>query len=854
MKKTLKKSLSILLSMLMIFSAMQMSISVFAEEATTSLVDEINAFEGKLDTETPDADVLSAYNDITSKYKALSAEEKETFDVIAFDKLYHKVIDREKFLYKQANPSSKTAEQSEKAHLAADKVLGLPAFLTEAVALNSVLADKKATVDEKVAAFGNASANAQIYANLYYGSYKMFNYNVSSYPSKTFGDLIKTISGELVKADPFPGGRPQSPSSPRPNNYPLGRDDPDYIAAYAKYLEEYKDYQIANVAYNNHTCAKNLEAIKTIAVAAPAYANIANVVELAFNGKASYDADTTQKTTAAQAVEAYNALSDLEKLQLEKLSTYLYYVLKQTTTSWSYDSYTAAKLVTACVDIGNAKFVDDFVAVVNEITEPYTRADITAVKAAYALVPASLQGTVDSEVLAKYKAILAAIGPDEQSTELPDLIVYEHTDVKYPAGTSKTSVENDVYDIYNLVLKALKTNETDIGNTVQKKIYSSEFVGSLAKLIYPALGGLNSMVAYSPADLANKLTEANYSKAAEKLNAAVSLDENGKVIKNMEDWDKVAFTNGDFGFEDGDREAFLDAASAIFRPLSIITLVLSLENNVNTTNGTYTYGAYEELIPVFEALDLKGVMSSDEYTKYVKAADSDMKMDARIRPILVPVANLIDEFAAAPLDTVLDVLPKLGYALKEDIVNTQINKVLSMMKMISIAPIDLTTGGIFDIIIKELAKIEVRPAVTDENGNVITEAVKLNLTLSKDAFIKVINDLSGCGEYVAKPSVSRESAYRAGIESDKTDAFMVLWNYLYGEIKQADNMAIIKELVGTSDNRMVGLLMNMAFNLIEKLNSGAVIMIVGKFMPLFRCIIALYQLIFTIMNFFDFIK
>lgn len=364
----------------------------------------------------------------------------------------------------------------------------------------------------------------------------------------------------------------------------------------------------------------------------------------------------------------------------------------------------------------------------------------------------------------------------------------------------------------------------------------------------------SDLVAYSPADLANKLTEANYSKAAEKLNAAVSLDENGKVIKNMEDWDKVAFTNGDFGFEDGDREAFLDAASAIFRPLSIITLVLSLENNVNTTNGTYTYGAYEELIPVFEALDLKGVMSSDEYTKYVKAADSDMKMDARIRPILVPVANLIDEFAAAPLDTVLDVLPKLGYALKEDIVNTQINKVLSMMKMISIAPIDLTTGGIFDIIIKELAKIEVRPAVTDENGNVITEAVKLNLTLSKDAFIKVINDLSGCGEYVAKPSVSRESAYRAGIESDKTDAFMVLWNYLYGEIKQADNMAIIKELVGTSDNRMVGLLMNMAFNLIEKLNSGAVIMIVGKFMPLFRCIIALYQLIFTIMNFFDFIK
>lgn len=282
-----------------------------------------------------------------------------------------------------------------------------------------------------------------------------------------------------------------------------------------------------------------------------------------------------------------------------------------------------------------------------------------------------------------------------------------------------------------------------------------------------------------PADLAKSLTEEKFAGAVEVLNAA-------DASLGQDAWKTVEFKNGDMGFKDGDREGFLDACAAIFRPFSLITMALTLENSISTSAGTYTYNGYEKLVPVFEALDLRGVVSSHEYTLAVNAAEtSNDKMDARFRQILVPIVNLIDDLAKDPLNTVLDLLPKLGYVLSSGILNDQINALLASLKFVSVDPVDLTTEGLFNIIAPKLENI----AINDETS--------VSIKLDKARFVKFMNEIAGCGEYVLKDSVARGMKKYVTIKADRADAYVVTFSYLHDVITTRDNVNAIKAVVGT---------------------------------------------------------
>lgn len=228
--------------------------------------------------------------------------------------------------------------------------------------------------------------------------------------------------------------------------------------------------------------------------------------------------------------------------------------------------------------------------------------------------------------------------------------------------------------------------------------------------------------------------------------------------------------------------------ATLFRPLSIITLALKIENSIDQSKGTYTYGAYEDLVPIFEALDLNGYLSSHEYTLYVnevKEKNSDMVMDARVRPILVPIFNLIDQFAQNPLDTLVTVLPKIGFALKTDLLSKQIAALLGKISLISIDPPDLSAGALFDMLAPMLQNL-------DLNGT------SISITLNKDNFLKFVDDIGGCGTAIWKNSKIRGKAYSLGVDPDKSDAFLVLFRWLYGELTSAQNSKAIQTAVDAS--------------------------------------------------------
>lgn len=782
MKQT-KKILSVILSILMILSVTTVGLSALAADKTaavTAFEEKANAFDIKtVNKADPTEDELAAYNELVASFKALSSAEKENADVVAADIAYNAVLLREyQLARKNEGLSGAKAYQAGVAKMP-ENLGELPAYFAEAEEAGKIITKSSASGQQKLDAFAGISENARLLAGCYYASYGCFYYciNTSSNLMKTFNTVAQAIEKDLLKADPTPGSKPKTPTKPKPADYPDGANDPAYKTAYEAYLEQYHEQRIWTVNDYNHKGELFIQAYEQIAEVAPEYKTIVETVKAVLSGKKIFD-ETGSQTEAVAAADAYEALSASDRAKFDAVSDYIYAVVTKSSELWNYSSYNAKSIAGACVDVKNIKYVDEFIELVNSIEEPYTRADIDAVKASRALVPSSLTGSIPAEVDAKYKDILASIGPDE-ATEVPSLDGLPKTNVEYSKNAKKEDVATSVSELEKTVLMALGISKAELPEYVANAVYTNANVAKIIGFLCPTLGGLSNLIAKMPADLAKSLTEERFAGAVEVLNAA-------DASLGQDAWKTVEFKNGDMGFKDGDREGFLDACAAIFRPFSIITMALTLENTISTSAGTYTYNGYEKLVPVFEALDLRGVVSSHDYTLAVNAAPSaNDKMDARFRQILVPVVNLIDDLAKDPLNTVLDLLPKLGYVLSSGILNDQINAILASLKFVSVNPVDLTTEGLFDIIAPKLENI----AINDETS--------VSIKLDKARFVKFMNEIAGCGEYVLKDSVARGMKKYVTIKADRADAYVVTFSYLHDVVTTKDNVDAIKTVVGT---------------------------------------------------------
>lgn len=808
--RTVKKALSVILCLCMIMSVSAVGLNVFAQdksEAVVNLEAEIKAYTGNVDIAEPSQADLEGYEKLTAGFKALTQDQKDSMDVMVFDILYHHVIDRERRLSIKNNPSLSSYSSQHYANAVAQltTVLGeLPAYVDAAEKLAVKLEDKAVSIDEKKEAWTAADYNTRILAGAYSTSYNMFynDLNGSELPG------LKLIAGkvydDLLKNDPSPA-RPGRPgSAPSASDYEQGENDPAYIEAYQKWLEKSEAYYKGYAAQYDHEGKLYLEAIEWAASVEPAYKELAAAIKAVREAKAAYDSEGLTSKAAA-AVKLCDEMSESSRKMFDNISNTFYAVGVNQITDWTYETYNAKGLYNACKDIGNARYINYFVVVIEGIDEPYTRDDIDSAKAAYAKVPSSLRNQIPVETMTKYKAILASIGPDEGKGERPNVERMQSTVVKYPFGASKKSVNKMLGKVEDILFTALNVPNGDASQLMSTGVYTNYTVAEIAKVLFPLLGQASSLISKGPADLAKKLDADKCAGAIEALNAASNtVDADGNKVSKVDAWQYLTVVDGDFGFLDGDKEGFLDAVASLFRPLTLMTLVITLENKVDTGDGTYTYGAYEDLVPVFEALGATGFMSSDEYTNYVNAgATGEEKMERRIRAILVPVFNLMDSVAAdeSPLNALLGLLTKVAYVVDSGELNTQIQALISKLKLglASKINVDLTTEGLYDMIAPKLENIELQAAKVDENGEEIAPAVTLSLNLDKDKFVSAIKDLAGCGVYTANESIARGKNWFVSIDGDAADAFVVLFRYLHSELTAENNATAIKAAVKALD-------------------------------------------------------
>ena len=404
----------------------------------------------------------------------------------------------------------------------------------------------------------------------------------------------------------------------------------------------------------------------------------------------------------------------------------------------------------------------------------------------------------------------AALAVSDPTDEKPDVDAMERTKVKYPIGASKKAVNRSIGRVEDILFTVLKVPEGGVPQVLNEKVYTNETVALVAKKLFPLVGGLSSLVAkfFNCVDSGSLQTIVGTNGQLQFIDVHLEnlfllivffLDHNLK----LDAWQYLTVVDGDFGFANGDKEGFLDAVASLFRPLSLLTTVVSFENTTSLFYGPQL-GIYEDLIPIFEALGIKDFMTSDEYTAYVKkGANTNEKMDRRIRGIITPIFTLVDAVASAesPVDEVLKLLPNLASAIDTGLIDTQIH---SMLGKISLGignsvKVDLTTGGVYDMIAPKLKDIELQAAKVDENGEETAPAVTLTINLDKEKFAAAIKDIAACGVFTAKESAAKTRNWFVGIEGDSADAFVVLFRYLHSELTEENNAVAIKTAVAALD-------------------------------------------------------
>ena len=834
-----KKLFGVLLSVLMILSAVSVGLVAMAQEpdgAVSDLEAKITAFNGNMDTATPtDAD-KAAYDELVSGFKALTDDQKNSIDIVALDKLTQEMYKYQQAVEKEGGASTTNARKNAAKFIVTE--LNAPDLNAAQAAVDAGIIKSSTATDTLISLFKDLSPNARAMAGTAYSTYGLFYYSLNAdnnYVAGAFYNVVNELYKDLVNADPFEGKRPTGTTS-----------DPAYVEA----LREY------NLAKEAHEYAKGPEAIKQVVeqTGATEYADIVDFIPEAIEAIKAFEANKDY-TKAVATAEKYDNMTAYAKSALRGMRLYAYSYMEPTTPTWTSTKKVYVRDLAATVnDYARYENIQAYETFIAGISEPYTMEIYEEVAAKYAELPQSMISELSAEALAKtedvfYFAIINTLPVDETQ---PDVSGYQKTAVTYPSGAPYDKVTSALPKMDTLIQQVVSLiTGKDLKATING-LYTNATLGTIASTLYTMLGGLVGDIDLSGITLT---IDADLSMAAycediadiEAYNGAIAhLTQMATDGQTWEDLKTNNFVNGDFFVETGDaakdKEAFLDAFATFFRPfdsieISVIIItrglfeLINFENVYDFETDTYTPGIYENIATIFEALGID-CMDSISYSEAVYAAETDHeKMDARFRPILASVFDLIDQVGERPMDTILTLLPNLARALNTGLLNTEIQGVFDnivanlgslgglvggMLNLESLG-FDFSASGLFNTIGKlgiegitftenadhagdvlypdqGTLTINIDTGTVDAEGN----AVKVPLTILESDFIQFCKDMEGCGTLEVVESIQLDKKYTTSVAPDKADAFVTLVRFVYDDVLMK-NMDSVKTLISATE-------------------------------------------------------
>ena len=352
---------------------------------------------------------------------------------------------------------------------------------------------------------------------------------------------------------------------------------------------------------------------------------------------------------------------------------------------------------------GGKEAIQAFINAINAIPKPYSNASIPVAQAAYNALPAELRTAAPADLadalataIAAYKAIRANVGPDAQIDNQVDVSAYTPAQVN---AVGNKAVFVSALDAFAPVLgNVFGVSDAKTADALVRAILSQKI-----------------------------LTNDNMAAIATKLGVPAKAS---------------------YGFVDGDSAGFFNALAKVFAESDLD--VNDFVNTVDAESATYNYHGYEELIPIYEALEFTGVASSASLSDRAKnAADPAY---AAFKAMLSPIASAVSSLSSGGIGAALDLLPRLAYVIDTGMLDAFFDAYLPVFSL------DLTTAGVYAIFADAIGSISL--------GEQTVEC-------SASEFEALVKTLAGCASAEKKSSVSI-CKNRLGLNSDSEKAAVVL--------------------------------------------------------------------------------
>lgn len=311
---------------------------------------------------------------------------------------------------------------------------------------------------------------------------------------------------------------------------------------------------------------------------------------------------------------------------------------------------------------------------------------------------------------------------------------------------------------------------------VAPEIYSNALVTKLVSGVYSILTGeqMGTFLSLagldvSPAELGRRLSEDEYSEAS-------------AVLRSISDYSELEELEVSWGFKNGNRDGFIRAVSACFRPLEGLLRMVLCGDSLNVLGGIPFYGSdgyNTAVIPILEALGCSydEIRSFDEYRELVGQTDVML-------PIVQSVVSLAERFIDYPVYTLTGILPNLMYFINNGGIEICINNLL--YPVVSIMD-SLGLSGQFDF--SALLELD-----TDKIMDSLMADLDLGIKLP-ELDLKQFGSMGTLVTAQTKRTQLTEPMTVQYLQADKTGVMVTLMRYLVETIKMPGNESIVESFM-----------------------------------------------------------
>ena len=253
-----------------------------------------------------------------------------------------------------------------------------------------------------------------------------------------------------------------------------------------------------------------------------------------------------------------------------------------------------------------------------------------------------------------------------------------------------------------------------------------------------------------------------------------------------------------WGFEDGDRDGFIEAILSMLSPLKPLYGVIFFEENltlfkdVNNKDLVTFYGndGYDAaIVPLLEALGCD----------LLEGTYNGANAEAGVRAIIKSITDKLDKIAADPINELLNTLPGLLYYAASDALTTGVRNILHPVYVIldTIRPLyNVDLNAMLDLSALEMD-------INDLGLDFLLGMVEKMSGLKLDAAETVIYDICKVigTDYTSNSAFvgeGRKGAYTEGV-FDRADMITVVISLLLELMEDEENAAVIDSLLQTEN-------------------------------------------------------